>query len=193
MNPLEWLPNAELLGNAWNIYGVLCLLSVIIAGVIQTKRTKKPLIYRVLAVATLAWCIHLTFLDNVMIGGAVSLLMLGTVGDISWIFRIGNALVDLRPSYVVFSIAILAYFSWIDRKRPATERLLNWKSKWIWVSVLYSVATLITIYAIGWYPAPTVYPSGSVERTMLYYLGYMPTYTLWAIGAAKVFSRLKPK
>ena len=192
MNPLDWLPSAEVLGNAWNIYSIICLLAVFVVGVCSTKHTKKPLLYRIVLSFLVAWCLQLIFIETVsMVINAIIFSILGTynIASLSWILHIGIFPVEVRPLYTLLPFFFLGYFAFIDKKSVASERMFNWNPKWILLLIFVMTFASIMTVLLGYTLPHISYPLGSAPRYVTYYGHYVTSYTAYAILGIKLYSK----
>lgn len=194
MNILSWLPSAELLGSAWNIYGVLCLIAVFIAGVRLTKHTKKPLLYRIIFSMLVAWCVQLIFVETaslVITGVLFSMVGKFSITSLSWVLYIGPIPFEVRPMYVILPFAFLGYFALSDKKAVGAEKMFDWKPKWMLVLLVVMIVCDVLCVALGYTLPQTSYPPESVERYVVYYFNYVPVYTAYAILGIKSWNSKK--
>ena len=197
MNPLSWLPSIEVLNGAWNIYGVICLILVFASGVVLTRHTKKPLLYRMILAFLVAWCLQITFVET------TTLFMLGALYSISpgnfdihsWsqIDTIAGIPFEVRPMYIILPIVFLIYFNFADKKSPADERMFDWRRKWILIMLLVVSVCTVMYWALGYNLPQTSYPPESIDRYIIYYLNYVPIYTTYAILGIKSWNSRKQR
>jgi hypothetical protein len=141
--------------------------------------------------SVLVFCLQLTFVDNLgaLTSQTLNLASGNYVNILFWPITISSYIIDFRISFIILPTAFLLYFTWLDRKSPEANRIFNWRSKWIWISAIFEVAILTLFHVIGICTDVRHYPFGSFERLALYYFAYVPSYTLFAIGGVKLFSR----